>query len=148
MIGLAGIAWWRSLAGSPSSFVIDAAMRVTWTPLESGFYWSLLSLMVAAAGISVANLVRPRSTARRLGQQVALDAAGVLVMCLLLPIALVQVAPGGVADGDRVATLAAWINLSWRVSLVVAGLVLAARIVLGIVRLGRVNRDAPAVAAV
>ena len=43
--------------------------------------------------------------------------------------------------------LAWWLNLSWQVSLVVAGVVLAARTVLGIVRLGRVDRGTPAVAA-
>jgi len=145
VIGLAVIAWWSGLAGSPSSLVVDDAIRVTWTPLESGFYWTLLALMVAAAGMSTANLVRPKWTGRRLRLQAALDAIGGLVVCLMLPIALVQVVPGG-ADGDRVATLARWINLSWRLSLVVAGVVLAARIVLGIVRLGRVDRETPVVA--
>jgi len=147
VIGLAVIAWWSGLAGSPSSFVIDDAIRVTWTPLESGFYWTLLALMVAAAGMSTANLVRPRWTARRLRLQIALDAIGVLVVCLLLPIALVQVVPGG-ADGDKVAMLARWINLSWRVSLAVAGVALAARTVIGIARLGRVDRGTPAIAIV
>jgi hypothetical protein len=146
VIGLAAIAWWTGLAGSPSSFVIDDAVRVTWRPLESAFYWTLLALMVAAAGMSTANLVRPKWTARRLRLQAALDAIGVLVVCLMLPIALVQVVPGA-ADGDRVAMLVRWINLSWRVSLVVAGVVLAAGMVLGIVRLGRVDRGTPTVAA-
>jgi hypothetical protein len=96
--------------------------------------------------MSTANLVRPRWTARRLRLQAGLDAIGVLVVCLMLPIALVQVVPGG-ADGDRVAMLAWWINLSWQISLVVAGVVLAARFVLGIVRVGRVDRGTAAVAA-
>jgi len=147
VIGLAAIAWWSGLAGSPSSFVIDDALRVTWTPLQSGFFWTLLALMVAAAGVSTANLLRPRWTAGRLGLQIALDATGVLVVCLLLPIALVHLLPGGGADAARMATLAWWINLSWRVSLVVAGFILASRSVLGIVRLGRVNRAAQIVAA-
>ncbi len=145
MIGLAVIAWWSGLSGAPSSFVIDDAIGVTWTPLESAFYWTLLALMVADAGMSTANLVRPKWTAPRLRLQAAFDAIGVLVVCLMLPIALVQVVPGG-ADGDRVAMLARWINLSWRVFLVVAGVVLAARIVLGMIRLGRVDRGTPTVA--
>ncbi len=145
VIGLAVIAWWSGLSGAPSSFVIDDAIGVTWTPLESAFYWTLLALMVADAGMSTANLVRPKWTAPRLRLQAAFDAIGVLVVCLMLPIALVQVVPGG-ADGDRVAMLARWINLSWRVFLVVAGVVLAARIVLGMIRLGRVDRGTPTVA--
>lgn len=140
-IGLAVVAWWSGLAGSPTTFVLADEMRVTWTPIESGFYWTLLALMVADVAMATANLLHPRWTLRRLGLQVGLDAVGLAIVLLLLPAALVQVAPGA-ADPDKAAMVARWGNLSWRLSLGVAALVLGGRLVLGIRRLGRVNAPA------
>jgi hypothetical protein len=137
-IGLAVIAWWSGLAGSPATFVVEDALRVRWTPIESGFYWTLLALMVADVVMSTATVLHPRWTARRLRLQIGLDALALAVVLLLLPAALVQVVPG-TPDPDTIALFARWVNVSWRVALIVAALVFGGRLVLGIRRSSRLN---------
>lgn len=146
VIGLVVLSWWVGLAGSPASFVLGDAIRLTLAPLQSEFYWAVLTLMIAGIVMATAALVRPRWTTRRLGIQIAVDMASVLVVGLLLPTALVQVTPGSGVEASQAAMLERWVNLSWTISLVIAGAILVGRVVIHVRRLGRVNSSLPTAA--
>jgi hypothetical protein len=145
-IGLAVLAWWSGLAGSPSTYDLGSVIRVTWIPLERNFYFAVLGLMSASVAMAALNLVHPRWTLARLGMQVGLDAIGLGLVCLLLPTTVLQVTAGSTVDVEQAALMARWVNVSWSVSLIVAGVILALRLIAGVRRLGRVNRPTPAAA--
>jgi hypothetical protein len=142
-VGAAVLSWWSGLAASPSIYDIDGIARVRWTPLEQGFYRAILTLMVADVVMSAANLWHARWTFRRLVLQIGLDAIGVLVVLLMLPRSLVEVMPAG-SQVQNAALLAYWANLSWQITLGVVAAILAARVIVGIRRLGRVEAAQPA----
>jgi hypothetical protein len=120
---------------------------VSWTPLEYGFYWTILALIVAGAALSAANLVHARWTARRLGVQIGLDTIGIILVVLMLPTPLMEIAAASGADAGKAAVFTYWANVSWRITLGAAGIILLARVVVGIRRAGRVNAASPAAAA-
>lgn len=146
VIGLLVLSWWVGLAGSPASFLLGDAIRLTVAPLQAEFYWPVLTLTIAGLAMATAALVRPRWTTRRLGLQIAVDTASVLVVGLLLPTALVQVMPGAGVETAKAAMLERWVNLSWTLSLVIAGAILVGRVVIHVRRLGRVNSSLPTAA--
>jgi hypothetical protein len=139
-IQLAVLAWWVSLVRAPASFDLENAIRVTWAPLQSGFYWAIVALMSASIGLSCANLLRPRWTSGRLRLQALLGAAGAVLVALLLPWSL---ADAGAADPSSKAAVAAlWINRAWTIALVVTLAIAIVRTIQAVWRSRSVHTEA------
>lgn len=143
-IGLAILAWWIGLAGSPATYDLGGVLRVAWTPLERGYYLAVLVLIGLNLAVSVVNFLHPRWTVRRLGIQTGIDIAGLVVVCLLLRTTIMEPGPGFDHNLENALRLSKWINGGWTISLVTTAVILLSRIVIAIRRLGRVNEIGPA----
>jgi hypothetical protein len=143
-IGLALLAWWSGLAGSPAIHDLGGVIRVTWTPLERGYYFAVLVLIGLNLAVSVVNFLHPRWTVRRLGVQTGIDIAGLVVVGLLLRTTIMEPGPGFDDNLENALRLARWINGGWTISLATTAVILISRIVIAIRRLGRVNEIGPA----
>jgi hypothetical protein len=145
-VTVTALSWWIGLAGSPATWVLGDAIHVTLAPFQSGYFWTVLLLMIGDVFLSAANLVRPRWTRGRLAVQAGLDAVGLIVVALLLPTTILQVAPSA-REALNAVELARWVNLGWTISLAVAGAILVGRLALSLARLGRVGVAVSAAAA-
>lgn len=142
VVDLAVLSWWVGLAGMPASRLLDPAVRVVVPPAQAFVYWTVVVLLVAGAAMAAADLWRPRWTASRLGLQIAMDGAALVVGLLLISFSILQVVPGADTDLAKSEALVRWINLSWKATIGVIVLLLTGRVVANARRLGRVNAAA------
>lgn len=116
--GLIFIWWSIGLLGASTTYEVGGAIRITLWALTPAYYWSFLSFLVAGAAIAAVNLVRPWWTRRRAGAQLAVDAFGLVLVCLLLLAGpVIEIIDPNARPG--LLGFAKWGNLSWYVTLAI-----------------------------
>jgi hypothetical protein len=101
LFGAAFIVWWQAIPQAPFLLLGPAARIIAPAPIWTDLHWPILFL--AAAGIAQAclDLARPQQTKWRVKIRLAIQAAGLILLCLLLRAGVWVVMAPGVQNTDR-----------------------------------------------
>ena len=146
--------WWTGVLRFPVvSLDGDTSVRWTlgpvWQNLHTGFYYPILLLALAGMVVAGVNLARRYWTPLRRGIKAALDAAGAVLLAVVLwahwPEVKVQLAVvrGSHAQLTKPELLADWTNIGVFLSLWAAFIILLIATLQGIVRVVRRDRQGP-----
>lgn len=131
--GVVFLLWWVDVLRLPSI----PGVAVTPAPLWSSFYWPILLLVLASVVLAGVNALRPWWTRLRSGLHIAIEGAGLALVCYLaITGPWVEITAPNIPAG-KAAELAEWINLSVLITLGVAAVIQAISIFRGIRRISR-----------
>ena len=131
--GVVFLSWWVNALPLPSI----PGIGITPAPLWNSLYWPILLLVLASVVLAGVNTLRPWWTRLRSGLHLAIEGAGLAVVCYLATTGpwLAITAPG--IPVEKAARIAEWINLSVLITFGVIAVIQAIGIFRDLLRLAR-----------
>jgi hypothetical protein len=84
LFGSAAIVWWQAVPHAPFLLLGPAASVIAPAPIWTTLHWPILLLIAAGVAQACVNLARPQLTPWRVKIRLAVQAAGLAILCLVL----------------------------------------------------------------
>ena len=101
LFGAAFIAWWQAVPHAPFLLFGPAAGIIAPAPIWADLHWPILLLVAAGVAQACVDLARPQSAPWRGKVRLAVQAAGLILLCLVLRAGVWVVMAPGVQDMGR-----------------------------------------------
>jgi hypothetical protein len=110
IFGCAGIVWWQAVPNAPFLLLGPAAIVIALGPVWTTLHWPILLLVAAGVAQACLNLARPQWTLVRARLGLAVQAAGLVILCLVLRTGNWIVLAPGVDDPARYSRVVEVVN--------------------------------------
>jgi hypothetical protein len=101
LFGAAFIVWWQAIPHAPFLRLGPASRIIAPAPIWTDLHWPILLLVAVGVAQACVDLARPQQTKWRAKIRLAIQAAGLILLCLVLRAGVWVVMTSGVQDPGR-----------------------------------------------
>ncbi|HEY3455085.1 MAG TPA: hypothetical protein VGK64_10820, partial [Bryobacteraceae bacterium] len=101
IFGTAAVIWWQAVPNAPFLLLGPAASIIAPAPIWTDLHWPILLLIAAGVAQACVDLAHPQQTKGRAKIRLAIQAVGLIVLCLVLRAGVWVVMAPGVQDPAR-----------------------------------------------